>query len=198
MVKSQNASTSRDRLLDAAGELLQQHGVAGFNTNDLATTAGVTAPTVYRNFTNKQDVLLALAERFIENEKAWLAGAEPEFLAAPTPFAALHSVVSCYFTLAKQTPGLVPLRQTMRIWPELNAIERESIRASAQWLSRMLQMKYPSKAKHYSRLAISMVETVCSTVDRCYVLPTKEANWRLEMLSSMLASYLAEELMLRQ
>ncbi|MEM6581642.1 MAG: TetR/AcrR family transcriptional regulator [Pseudomonadota bacterium] len=194
MVTSQKTSTAHDRLLDAAAELLQKHGIAGFNTNDLATTAGVTAPTVYRNFRNKQDVLLALAVRFIESEKIWLADAESAFLEASSPFSALHAVVDCYFTLAKQTPGLVPLRQAMRVWPQLNAIERQSIRASSKWLSHMLKTKYPSQSTEYSRLATSMVETVCSTVDRCYVLPRKEANWRLEMLSRMLASYLAEQL----
>jgi AcrR family transcriptional regulator len=50
-------------VLEAAIQLLETVGEAGFNTNAVAERAGVSIGTVYRYFPNKQAILAALAQR---------------------------------------------------------------------------------------------------------------------------------------
>lgn len=53
-----------DRILDAAAELIAQHGYAGTTTRAIAERAGVNEVTLFRRFGNKLGVLKALGERF--------------------------------------------------------------------------------------------------------------------------------------
>jgi AcrR family transcriptional regulator len=50
-------------VLEAAIQLLETVGEAGFNTNAVAERAGVSIGTLYRYFPNKQAILAALAQR---------------------------------------------------------------------------------------------------------------------------------------
>lgn len=50
-----DTARTRDRLLDAAGELLAERGV-GFSLPDLARASGVATATVYRHFDDEGDV----------------------------------------------------------------------------------------------------------------------------------------------
>jgi AcrR family transcriptional regulator len=50
-----DTARTRDRLLDAAGELLAEHGT-GFSLPDLARASGVGTATVYRHFDDVRDV----------------------------------------------------------------------------------------------------------------------------------------------
>jgi AcrR family transcriptional regulator len=57
------ARATVETILEAAAQLLERDGEAGFNTNALAERAGVSIGTLYRYFPNKRAVLLALAGR---------------------------------------------------------------------------------------------------------------------------------------
>ena len=61
--RQQRAQNSMDVVLEAAAQLLETGGEAGFNTNALAERAGVSIGTVYRYFPDKQSILRALAAR---------------------------------------------------------------------------------------------------------------------------------------
>lgn len=60
-----------DAILEAAAQLLEQEGEAGFNTNVVAERAGVSIGSLYRYFADKEAILLALARR--ETETVQLA-----------------------------------------------------------------------------------------------------------------------------
>ena len=68
-------------ILEAAAQLLEAHGEAGFNTNVVAERAGVSIGTLYRYFPDKRAILAALAED--EMAAANLAIAEALAGAAP-------------------------------------------------------------------------------------------------------------------
>jgi AcrR family transcriptional regulator len=57
------AKASVDAILEAAAQLLESRGEAGFNTNAVAERAGVSIGTLYRYFPDKRAILAALAER---------------------------------------------------------------------------------------------------------------------------------------
>lgn len=60
-------------ILEAAAQLLERSGEAGFNTNALAERAGVSIGTIYRYFPDKRAVLTALARREMEATNAAFA-----------------------------------------------------------------------------------------------------------------------------
>ena len=52
-----------DAILTAAAQVLERGGDAAFTTNRIAERAGVSIGSVYQYFANKDDILVALAER---------------------------------------------------------------------------------------------------------------------------------------
>ncbi|HPA02590.1 MAG TPA: TetR family transcriptional regulator [Chiayiivirga sp.] len=61
--KKEDAELTREAILDAAGEVFREKGVARTRMEDIATGADCTRGAVYWHFRNKTDVLIALSER---------------------------------------------------------------------------------------------------------------------------------------
>lgn len=61
--RQQRSRASVDCVLEAAAQVLEASGEAGFNTNAVAERAGVSIGTLYRYFPDKQSIVIALAER---------------------------------------------------------------------------------------------------------------------------------------
>ena len=62
-----------DAIVEAAAQVLERAGPAGFNTASVAERAGVSIGTLYQYFPDKQAILLAAAEREVSGE----AGPQP-------------------------------------------------------------------------------------------------------------------------
>lgn len=56
----------RNLILDTAADLLAQGGPEAINTNALAERAGISVGSVYQYFSNKEAILTALGERYIQ------------------------------------------------------------------------------------------------------------------------------------
>jgi AcrR family transcriptional regulator len=56
----------RDLILDTAADLLADGGVEAINTNVLAERAGISVGSVYQYFSNKEAILAALGERYMQ------------------------------------------------------------------------------------------------------------------------------------
>jgi AcrR family transcriptional regulator len=67
-------SLTPERIVDASLELLDKQGVAGFSLPKLGRVLGADPTAVYRHFASKDDLVLAIADRLIEEA---LAGLEP-------------------------------------------------------------------------------------------------------------------------
>ena len=103
----QQRSTERiTSLLDAAAHLIDQNGIDGLTTSDVATRSGSSVGVVYRYFQNIQSLLRALAmrnlERFIDRIKNVGEGAE-------WPIAA-DAIIDGYIDLARTEPGFRAVR----------------------------------------------------------------------------------------
>ena len=61
--KQARAVSTYEAILIAAAHILDRHGEAAFTTNKVADRAGVSIGSLYQYFKNKQDILVALAER---------------------------------------------------------------------------------------------------------------------------------------
>jgi AcrR family transcriptional regulator len=83
MVRS-DARENRSRILDAAREAFAEGG--DISMNEIAQRAGVGAGTLYRNFPNKESLVLAV----YEDELARLIDSAPRLLTAHPPLEALR------------------------------------------------------------------------------------------------------------
>jgi AcrR family transcriptional regulator len=61
--KQARSRATRDAILEAASQILERDGAAGYNTNAVAERAGVSIGTLYQYFPDKTAILLAAAER---------------------------------------------------------------------------------------------------------------------------------------
>ena len=76
------------RILDAAAVLLEENGIEAVTTRAIAERAGITAPSLYRFFADREQVLDALIEQHLERlsgfigeaEAGWTPGSLPEFV----------------------------------------------------------------------------------------------------------------------
>jgi AcrR family transcriptional regulator len=66
------------RVLDAAFNLIAQHGVSGTSLQMIADEMGVTKAAVYRQFKSKDDIVIALTERELGGLEPALEAAEAE------------------------------------------------------------------------------------------------------------------------
>ena len=69
------ASETVDAILEAAAQVLEAGGLAGFTTNSVAERAGVSIGTLYQYFADKNALLRALAEREMHAGLARVAAA---------------------------------------------------------------------------------------------------------------------------
>ena len=65
-----------ERILGAAAVLIEEGGVEAVTTRAIAERAGITAPSLYRFFADREQVLDALIEQHLERLSGLLAGAE--------------------------------------------------------------------------------------------------------------------------
>lgn len=67
---TQDATSGRERMLDAAESCLQRFGLAKTTIEDVAQASGLSRATVYREFGNRDGLLLAVATRDAERTAA--------------------------------------------------------------------------------------------------------------------------------
>ena len=105
----QQRSTDRiTSLLDAAAWLIDDQGIDGLTTSDVASRSGSSVGVVYRYFPNIQSLLRGLASRnmelFTERIKQAMTNTDLEFLDA------LDATIDIYIDLTRTEPGFRALR----------------------------------------------------------------------------------------
>ncbi|MGE0215794.1 TetR/AcrR family transcriptional regulator [Mycolicibacterium sp.] len=81
------------RVLDAALDLISEHGVSGTSLQMIADAMGVTKAAVYRQFKSKDDIVIALTERELGRLEDALEAAEAETSAPRARDMLLHQVI---------------------------------------------------------------------------------------------------------
>jgi AcrR family transcriptional regulator len=93
---------TRDEILDAAAELVREHGVDALNLQELAAQAGFgNAASLYRYFDGKQQIVGALAARGLERLGEYMHRV-PEDL---PPDDQIVEICLAYLDYARQNPG---------------------------------------------------------------------------------------------
>ena len=98
---------SRDRILDAALEVIEETGLPGFSTRKLGERLGREAMSLYHHFPSKQHLLDALVERAIASVDVPPPGPDGE--------ARLRRCLASYRAMARRWPALFPLVAVHRL-----------------------------------------------------------------------------------
>ena len=87
-------SSTRDRLLDAAMELFHAQGYTATGIAALLRKADVNSGSLYHYFPTKEDLLLALLERYKEKLRPWVM--DPVFARVSDPVERIFGVLAGY------------------------------------------------------------------------------------------------------
>ncbi|MFM5917765.1 MAG: TetR/AcrR family transcriptional regulator [Novosphingobium sp.] len=152
--KQARSQQTWNRLLDAAGELLEEVGVERISTNMVAERAGVTPPTLYHYFPDKYALLQTLGERLMETQNA-LVSLDPT-----QGDAAIARVLIEHVELTRSTPGGPWVTRMLRAVPQLAEVRLASHRELADSIAnRLLEFdatQDPRVVANRARLAIDV------------------------------------------
>ena len=98
-----------ERILDAAAVLIEEGGVDAVTTRAIAGHAGITAPSLYRFFADREQVLDALIEEHLGRLSAFLADAETGWTPSSVP-EFVERELGCYAAYFQAN------RNTARLW----------------------------------------------------------------------------------
>lgn len=150
-----------NKILDAAAELLDESGLAGFNTNVLAERAEIRIRTIYRYYPSKIAVIAALWQQMVSEWDQWLAEGM-EAIADPKqdPVAAWLDMAEQYIDWMSKRKGALAVRRTIRAVPELHALEWETDDYFTKQLSKALRIRGVNKPASRRRIfSKQMLET---------------------------------------
>jgi AcrR family transcriptional regulator len=137
----------REQLLDAALTLIGEHGYRGASMEAIARQAAVAKPVVYRTFTSREALLMALLERERERAFATLEQALPTDLGSTTPEALLADGARAVLVAVQSRPEawrliLMPAGETPALVREQVEKGRAVVRGQITQLIRWgLQMR---------------------------------------------------------
>lgn len=98
---ARRVAANREAILDAAEDLLVEGGVDAITVDAVAERADVALQTVYNRVGRRPEVLVAIAERAVEDNRRYMDAA---FAVEGTPLDRFTAVVAAYVRFAQERP----------------------------------------------------------------------------------------------
>lgn len=156
-----------ERILAASLDILDSQGLQAFNTNAVATAAGVNVGTVYHYFPDKNSILRELFERHESRRAEWVAGRLEELATTTDVRAWVEDILKGIVRMRRSTPGTRVLRSAIRVVPELQQVEDALDARSVAVLSDVIGRRCAGlSAKRAVAVARTIVETTTVVLDR--------------------------------
>ncbi len=118
---------TRDALIDAATAVFARRGFHGASLDEIAETAGFTRGAIYKNFTDKEDLFLAVWERF--NERALIEFGDLIGDAHPLDTTQVAAVAAKWRELQSSDPDFFVLGWEFNLYVVRNPDVRERVLA---------------------------------------------------------------------
>lgn len=154
------------RVFEAARDLFYQRGIRAVGVDEIVCEAGVTKPSLYRNFASKDDLIVACLKEFtkegFEKMEAVIANAGPD------PRDRLRAIIA-YKAADMAQPGFrgCPMSNTAVEFPEPGHRGRQAIEdCKIQFRDRLVELTRDMKAREPEALAdglILLIEGAYST-----------------------------------
>ena len=116
---------TREAIEQAARKLFAEHGFHGTTLADITSAAGKSPAVFYRYFTDKEDLLAALASSFL-HDIVVPSGVDLQLSDSPEDAAFFSSVVTGYWNMFKQNIGImIAVAQLAATQPRFAAVQNE-------------------------------------------------------------------------
>ncbi len=102
----------REALIDGAYQQIEQEGAIALNLSKLAQKIGVSQPSVYRHFPNKQAIAISVAERGFEQLAEALQ--KPTQKVESDAFESIRAIAKAYVEFALNHPEIARLMFSMK------------------------------------------------------------------------------------
>jgi AcrR family transcriptional regulator len=122
-----------ERILGAAAVLIEQGGVDAVTTRAIAERAGITAPSLYRFFADREQVLDALIEQHLGRLSAFVAEAEAGWAPSSVP-EFVERELGCYAAYFQANRNAARLWLDGRVSPAVRAVVLRYNRRTARRL----------------------------------------------------------------
>ncbi|AIG01150.1 TetR family transcriptional regulator [Pseudomonas fluorescens] len=94
------SSETRDIILDVTEKLIYRHGIAATGMDLLVKTAGVSRKSIYRYFTNKDELVIAALQRRDERWLLWLRHEVEQYKGSDARLLGVFSALKAWFDTA--------------------------------------------------------------------------------------------------
>lgn len=91
-------------IVNAAMEIISANGIQGLTIKNMAHKIGITEPAIYRHFSNKIEILIAVLDLFKENTERIF---EIEIANKQSAIAKIEHLFSCHISSFTKSPSLV-------------------------------------------------------------------------------------------
>ncbi|MGE0283896.1 MAG: TetR/AcrR family transcriptional regulator [Rhizobiaceae bacterium] len=108
------AQRTRAALLDAVERIVAVHGPEAVTTTRIAQETNVAVGTIYRYFTDRDEMLLGAYDATVTRIVATCAASQETPERSGSPFDAAEYLLSLYLETAEKTPGHAGLLKAMR------------------------------------------------------------------------------------
>jgi AcrR family transcriptional regulator len=158
-----SATSRREAILDAALELFRRRGFHSVGIDEIGTAAGISGPGVYRHFTSKGSVLVALFDSI--TERMLMAAEEIQKSDCP-PVQMLDRLVTAHTATAVEERALLAVwLQDWRSLPEADQqrIRRRQMEYVSIWqtaLSRLRPELGPGELETVVHAALGAVNSI--------------------------------------
>jgi len=179
----------REALLDAAANLLAEHGFAGLRMADVAEAAGVSRQTVYNEFGGKQALAQSVALRTLAE---FLDGVDQRMKRADDALSGLHA--SIVYTIEHASgnrllASIIGSDQADDLLPLLTTRGEPVLRPSVDQLAANLRARAPWLAPAAAGL---VAETAVRLAISHLLLPTGDARHAADAVCAVLAPSVVE------
>jgi AcrR family transcriptional regulator len=158
-----SATNRREAILDAALELFRERGFHSVGIDEIGTAAGISGPGIYRHFTSKSSLLVALFDSI--TERMLIAAEEIQKSDCP-PVEALDRLVTAHTATAVEERALLAV--WLQDWrslplPDQSRIRRRQVEYVSIWvttLSRLRPELGPAELETVVHAALGAVNSI--------------------------------------
>ena len=178
--------TARQKILDATENLLATEGLLAVNTNRVADEAQVNISTLYKNFSNKVDILAELLRTFEIVRTAHIARWNGTISSQEDWDRWASDTVEAMARFRRERPAARNLRAAIKVHPELAQVDAESTSAAVEYIIQYLPQPVDSNAQESLISFLELASQTMSMVLDETSPDTEEGRRRIDALTAFI------------
>ena len=187
---AQERSRSRvDAILNATRDIISEKGTGGLKIHDLAKRAGVTASSIYQYFPNKQAIIQALDQRYMNATQTLLTDRLQEVQNLEQGFQVLADVMDDYYQWYSSQPVISDIWYGLATDKSLHNKELASSRESAAIIMQALAPYISEEGQEeVETYALLLAHLAGSVIRLCVTTETEEASKLIKAYKKLIIS----------